>query len=206
MLKNKNFLLTFFLPIGISLIIGVVIISLNSQSILNTKATAQIISEKNEMNSGISTLSAEKKDLLYTEANYNRQIEDNRLLFDEIQALTTELNSYVDSIDTANQTITQLDKTIAEKKAYNESLNSLSPQTQTGTKTYSNTKLNIPQDLAAGRYKAEGTGTLLIYTIASTLEEKQNLSVLDSHSYTFNLSSGQSIKIEGKLSLTKITE
>ena len=206
MLKNKNFLLTFFLPIGISLIIGVVIISLNSQSILNTKATAQIISEKNEMNSGISTLSAEKKDLLYTEANYNRQIEDNRLLFDEIQALTTELNSYVESIDTANQTITQLDKTIAEKKAYNESLNSLSPQTQTGTKTYSNTKLNIPQDLAAGRYKAEGTGTLLIYTIASTLEEKQNLSVLDSHSYTFNLSSGQSIKIEGKLSLTKITE
>lgn len=206
MLKNKNFLLTFFLPIGISLIIGVVIISLNSQSILNTKATAQIISEKNEMNSGISTLSAEKKDLLYTEADYNRQIEDNRLLFDEIQALTTELNSYIESIDAANQTIARLDKTIAEKKAYNESLNSLSPQTQTGTKKYSNIKLNIPQDLAAGRYKAEGTGTLLIYTIASTLEEKQNLSVLDSHSYTFNLSSGQSIKIEGTLSLTKITE
>ena len=197
MLRNKNFLLTVILPIIISLLIGILIIILNSQSIINTKATTQVMSEKNEMNSNISSLSAEKKELLYTAADYDKQIEDNRILFEEIQALTTELNTYTESINSAHGTITELDNTIAEKKAYNESLDSVS---------YKNTKLNIPQDLTAGRYKAEGSGTLLIYTIAGTLEEKQNLSVLDSHTYTFNIASGQSIKIEGTVSLTKIIE
>ena len=206
MLRNKNFLLTVILPIIISLFIGILIIILNSQSIINTKATTQVMSEKNEMNSNISSLSAEKKKLQYTAADYDKQIEDNRILFEEIQALTTELDTYTESVNSANLTITELDKTIAEKKSYNESLDSISTPTQSGTKSYKNTKLNIPQDLTAGRYKAEGSGTILIYTIAGTLEEKQNLSVLDSHTYTFNISSGQSIKIEGTVSLTKIIE
>ncbi len=206
MLRNKNFLLTVILPIIISLLIGILIILLNSQSIINTKATTQVMSEKNEMNSNISSLSAEKKELLYTAADYDKQIEDNRILFEEIQALTTELNTYTESINSAHGTITELDNTITEKKAYNESLNSVSIPTQSVTKSYKNTKLNIPQDLTAGRYKAEGAGTILIYTIAGTLEEKQNLSVLDSHTYTFNIASGQSIKIEGTVSLTKIIE
>lgn len=205
MLKNKNFLLTVILPVIISLIIGILIIVLNNQSVLNTRALTQVLGEKNAMNSDISSLSKEKKELLYTQADYKKQIEDNRLLFEEIQALTTELNSYTESINSAKSTIAELDKTITDKKKYNESLNSLSKETQSGTKSYKNIKLNIPQDIAAGRYKAQGTGTILIYTIAGTLEEKQNLSVLDSHSYTFNITSGQSIKIEGTVSLTRIT-
>lgn len=205
MLKNKNFLLTVILPVIISLIIGILIIVLNNQSVLNTRALTQVLGEKNAMNSAISSLSQEKKELLYTQADYEKQIEDNRLLFEEIQALTTELNSYTESIDSAKSTIAELDKTITDKKKYNESLDSLSKETQSGTKSYKNTKLNVPQNIAAGRYKAQGTGTILIYTIAGTLEEKQNLSVLDSHSYTFNITSGQSIKIEGTVSLTRIT-
>ena len=205
MLRNKNFLLTVILPILISIIIGIVIIVLNSKSNLNTRAATIVMNEKRTMVTQTDALKKEKEELTYKSADYDKTIEDNRLLLNEINALTDELNEYTTDIEAAKETIVSLDNTINEKTAYNESLSAVSKGNDGSTKSYTNTKLNVPSDIKDGRYRADGSGTILIYTIAGTLEDKQNLSVIDSHSYTFNLISGQSIKIEGTVSLTEIT-
>lgn len=206
MLKNKNFILTVILPIFISIVIGIVIIALNSQSVLKTQASAVVANEKRAMNSAMSDLKKEKKDLEKKAAEYDKTLEDNRILLDEVNALTAELNDYTTTIGKAKETSTALDTSIAEKTAYNESLSSMSGNNAGGTKSYTNVKLNIPSDLKAGRYKAEGKGTLMIYTIAGTLQDKQNLALLDTQTYTFDVTSGQSLKIEGTLSVTEIIE
>ena len=204
MLKNKNFLLTVILPIPISICIGIVIILLNSHSLLNTRATAAVMSEKKTFNAEIGNMKKEKEDLQYKAAEYDKTIEDNRILLDEINTLTDTLNEYTTSIENAQATIASLDTAITEKTAYNESLNGVTADTPGTSKSYSDTKLSSPADISAGRYKAEGNGTILIYSIAGTLEDKQDLSVIDSHSYTFNLTSGQAIKIEGTVSIAEI--
>lgn len=206
MLKNKNFILTVILPIFISIVAGIVIIVLNSRSVLKTQASAVVANEKRAMNSAMSDLKKEKKELEKKAAEYDKTLEDNRLLLDEVNALTAELNDYTTSIENAKETITALDTSISEKSAYNESLASMAGSDTGGTKSYTNVKLNIPSDLKAGRYKAEGKGTLMIYTIAGTLQDKQNLALLDTHTYTFDITSGQSLKIEGTLSVTEIIE
>ena len=206
MLKNKNFLLTVILPIFISIIIGVIVIVLNSENILHTQSSAVIASEKKQMSDNMSDLKVEKKELMRKAAEYDKTLEDNQILIDEIKALTDELNDYTENIESAQTTITELDSAIADKTAYNESLASVSGGEIGKSKSYTNIKLQIPSDLKAGRYKAEGKGTLLIYTIAGSLREKQNLSLLDTHSYTFDIASGEAIKIEGTLSITEIIE
>lgn len=206
MQKNKNFILTVILPIFVSIVIGIVVIVLNSQSVLKTQASAVVANEKRSMSSAMSDLKKEKKDLEKKSAEYDKLLEDNRLLLDEVNALTAELNDYTTAIEKAKETSAALDTTISEKTAYNESLSSIADTDTGGTKSYTNVKLNIPSDLKAGRYKAEGKGTLMIYTIAGTLQDKQNLALLDTQTYTFDIASGQSLKIEGTLSVTEIMD
>ncbi len=204
MLKNKKFLLTVILPILLSIIIGTLIIILNNDSILNTRAKAIVSKEIEQMTNELNELQKQKKELNYENADLEKQLEDNYILLEEIKVLTTELDEYIESINAANITISELDKSIAEKTQYNNNLNNLDTHKAGVSKNYSNTRLNVPNDIKSGRYRADGNGKILIYTIAGTLEDKQDLSVLDSHSYTFNISSGQYIKIEGALSLTKL--
>lgn len=206
MIKNKRFLLTVVLPILVSIAIGIIIIVLNSTSLLNTRASTTVMSEMNKMNTELAALQSEKKELDKKAAEYDKQLAENKLLVEEIEALNTELNNYNIDIESANSKIAELDKSIADKTEYNNNLSSLTQETDSTQRQYKDVKLNAPTDIAAGRYKAEGDGTLLIYSIAGTLEDKQNLALLDTHSYVFNLTSGQSIKIEGTLTLTAITE
>ena len=204
MLKNKNFIFTVIIPVFISIIVGIAIVVLNSSSILKTQASAVVASEKKQFKAEMTELKKEKKELNSEAGEYDKTLEENRLLLEEINSLTAELNDYTTSIESAKETIASLDNSIAEKTAYNESLSSLSGNEAGSTKSYTNKKLNVPSDLKAGRYKAEGTGTVMIYTIAGTLQDRQNLSLVDTHSYTFVVTSGQSLKIEGTISLTEI--
>lgn len=199
MLKNKNFLLTVILPIFVSLIIGVIIIILNSQSILQTRAKSEIASEKKNMSDNIAKMKDEKQSLTYTAAEYDTILEENRLLVDEVTALTDELADYNTRIEAAKETVADLDSQISEKTTYKDNLQSL-PTSQTGTKkTYTDKTLTVPLDISEGRYTAEGSGTLMIYT-GSKLEDKAQNTV----SYTFDVKSGQTLKIVGTLTLTKI--
>ena len=132
MLKNKNFLLTVILPIFVSLIIGVIIIILNSQSILQTRAKSEIASEKKNMSDNIAKMKDEKQSLTYKAAEYDTILEENRLLVDEITALTDELADYNTRIEAAKETVADLDSQISEKTTYKDNLQSL-PTSQTVT-------------------------------------------------------------------------
>ncbi len=206
MLKNKNFILTVILPIVISIIIASVLIILNSQGILNTKATNTVKREMEQMSDDISRLEDEKESLTYTASQYDKDINDNQILVEEISALQEEYNTYNGEVESANKTLAELDKIIADKTSYNNSLNNISSQVAGQPVSYTDVKLNVPSDIQAGRYKAEGSGKLYIYTIAGTIEDSQNLALLDTKSYLFDIHSGQYIKIEGTLTLANITE
>ncbi len=206
MLKNKSFILTVILPIFISILVGIVIITLNSRAVLNTRASAVVAAEKNDMNSNMSSMKKEKSKLSKKAADYDKTLADNKLLSDEITALTGELADYNESIKNAKHTIAELESAIADKTAYKQNLGSLSDGKTGEKKTYTNKTLAVPLDLSAGRYIAEGKGTLMIYTGTKLVDKAHNLSLIDTNSYTFDIKSGQSVKIEGTLSLTKILE
>ena len=206
MIRNKNFLLTVILPIFISIIAGIVIIVLNSKSILLTRATASVEAEKRAMTHEMSELNSEKDELTAISAEYDKTLEENKFLLGEVTRLTEDLANCITEIENAGLIIKELDTAIDTKTAFNNSLEGVTASKPGDTLKFTNKKLNIPTDLKAGRYKAEGTGTLMIYTIAGTLQDKKNLSLTDTNTYTFDIASGQSLKIEGTLSITQILE
>lgn len=206
MIRNKNFLLTVILPIFISIIAGIVIIVLNSKSILLTRATASVEAEKRAMTHEMSELNSEKDELTAISAEYDKTLEENKFLLGEVIRLTEDLANCITEIENAGLIIKELDTAIETKTAFNNSLEGVTASKPGDTLKFTNKKLNIPTDLKAGRYKAEGTGTLMIYTIAGTLQDKKNLSLTDTNTYTFDIASGQSLKIEGTLSITQILE
>ena len=206
MIRNKNFLLTVILPIFISIIAGIVIIVLNSKSILLTRATASVEAEKRAMTHEMSELNSEKDELTAISAEYDKTLEENKFLLSEVTRLTEDLANCITEIENAGLIIKELDTAIDTKTAFNNSLEGVTASKPGDTLKFTNKKLNIPTDLKAGRYKAEGTGTLMIYTIAGTLQDKKNLSLTDTNTYTFDIASGQSLKIEGTLSITQILE
>ena len=206
MIRNKNFLLTVILPIFISILAGIVIIILNSKSVLLTRATASVEAEKRTMTREMSELKSEKDDLTAISAGYDKTLEENKILVSEVTRLTEDLANCISEIENAGLTIKELDSAIETKTAFNNSLDGIVASKPGETLKFTNKKLNIPTDLKAGRYKAEGAGTLMIYTIAGTLQDKKNLSLTDTNTYTFDISSGQSLKIEGTLSITQILE
>ena len=206
MIRNKNFLLTVILPIFISILAGIVIIILNSKSVLLTRATASVEAEKRTMTREMSELKSEKDDLTAISAGYDKTLEENKILVSEVTRLTEDLANCISEIENAGLTIKELDSAIETKTAFNNSLDGIVASKPGDTVKFTNKKLNIPTDLKAGRYKAEGAGTLMIYTIAGTLQDKKDLSLTDTNTYTFDISSGQSLKIEGTLSITQILE
>lgn len=206
MIRNKNFLLTVILPIFISILAGIVIIILNSKSVLLTRATASVEAEKRTMTREMSELKSEKDDLTAISAGYDKTLEENKILVSEVTRLTEDLANCISEIENAGLTIKELDSAIETKTAFNNSLDGIVASKPGDTLKFTNKKLNIPTDLKAGRYKAEGAGTLMIYTIAGTLQDKKDLSLTDTNTYTFDISSGQSLKIEGTLSITQILE
>ena len=206
MIRNKNFLLSVILPIFISILAGIVIIILNSKSVLLTRATASVEAEKRTMTREMSELKSEKDDLTAISAGYDKTLEENKILVSEVTRLTEDLANCISEIENAGLTIKELDSAIETKTAFNNSLDGIVASKPGDTLKFTNKKLNIPTDLKAGRYKAEGAGTLMIYTIAGTLQDKKDLSLTDTNTYTFDISSGQSLKIEGTLSITQILE
>lgn len=206
MIRNKNFLLTVILPIFISILAGIVIIILNSKSVLLTRATASVEAEKRTMTREMSELKSEKDDLTAISAGYDKTLEENKILVSEVTRLTEDLANCISEIENAGLTIKELDSAIETKTAFNNSLDGIVASKPGDTVKFTNKKLNIPTDLKAGRYKAEGAGTLMIYTIAGTLQDKKDLSLTDTNTYTFDISSGQSLKIEGTLSIIQILE
>lgn len=204
-MSKKRFILTVVLPVCISLLIGILIIVLNNNFILNSRAIAIVASEKSNFNSQISELKKERDKLEGEIADYDKTLADNSLLTEEVEALKSELEHYVSDVDAAKARSEKLKVQITEKKTYLDSLSKIESETEGDSLKLSDGEYKCPSELPSGRYKAEGTGKLYRYSISNSLTLKEDLSTIDTHSYTFDLEAGETIKIEGTLTLTELT-
>lgn len=204
-MKNKKFLLTTVLPITLSLIAGILILTVNTEFTINMKARSIVSAEKKKFADDIDTLKSKKDDLTKQAAGYDETLLHNEQLYNEIEALGTTLNDYVTDIASAKDTIAELDIIIADKEAYCSSMTELQQETEGEIISLKSGDYKCPSQLKAGRYTAEGKGKIYLYSIANTLKEEAiDLATIDTHSYTFNISSGESIKIDGNVTLKKI--
>lgn len=203
-MKNKKFLLTSALPVALSLLIGIPIITVTNDFILKSKASSIVAAEKKDYSSEIKSLESEKKALEAKSEEYDTALKENTAHLEEIEALKSSLEAYTSDLQKATETIAGLDKSIADKQAYLGSLSDLQTAAETETVKLKSGDYKCPSDLKEGRYTAEGSGKLYFYTIANTLKDIVDLSVTDSHSYTFDIVSGESIKAESEITLTRL--
>ena len=197
-MKTKTrFILTVVVPICLSVMTAIVVVILNSKSILHTRAEAIVEYEKKEIDDNIRDLKNEKKQLERKEAECDKLIKKNELLQSEIDALKKSIEDYDADIARAVKKDTELDKTIEQKQAYLEGLSGISPDTAGGTYKLSDGDYKCPADIPAGKYLAKGTGKLYIKDIANRRKDKADLSTIESNTYTFEIVAGESLTAEG---------
>lgn len=151
-------------------------------------STSEMQVKKDELNNQISDIDTE----LSTEETMNNYYmeyyqtrEDLQTEIEDLKKQSQELDSKITEIKGQTDNMTTTDE--AEGKSY--SLKS--------TKTYS-----CPNDIPDGRYKAQGTGTIIVSSNGKT-RINENLGVAFDNTYTFNLNENEKIKVSSD---TKITE
>ena len=102
--------------------------------------------------------------------------------------------------------IAEAEKKISEKTEYLSSITDIPVEVQGEKKTLKSGEYKSPSQIKAGRYTAEGNGTIYLYTISNSLRLKENLSLINSHSYTFEITSGETLKIDGTVSITELIQ
>lgn len=205
MRNGKSFYIT-MIPIIVSVVIGVLLLVFHNSIGTGSKAALMVAKEKSDMNSQLSELNSQIDDLNLEIAGYNQTINANSTLINEVTSLNNELDSYNADLENAKQKNSELNSQIAEKQEYLDNLSSIGSESGEGdSRELKDGEYKCPADLKSGRYRAEGEGTLYVYNIANDLTVRENLSTIDSHSYEFELSSGEKIKIEGTLTLTPLS-
>ena len=205
-MKKNKFLLTIALPILLSIISGITIIVLNNSHIMTSRATAMVNKEKSEMTKEISNMISEQKKLTEDISAYNTTLAEKEYATSEIEFLNTELDNYINDINNVNAKISEAEKKISEKTEYLSNITDILAEVQGEKKTLKQGEYKSPSQIKAGRYTAEGNGTIYLYTISNSLRLKENLSLITSHSYTFEINSGETLKIDGTVSLTELIQ
>ena len=203
-MKRIQFYLTIILPVALSVAAGIMIIILNSNDILHTQAEARVMKEKNLMQSEISSARSEQSSLNREEAEYDKLIEDNRLLIDEIGHLKTELESYEADITRVNGLNNELRASLEDKQEYLAGLTDIADYTDGVKYKLTDKTYKCPSDIPPGKYKAEGKGKLYLINISNMAKDSKDLSTTESNSYVFDISSGESVRVDGTVDLTEM--
>ena len=205
-MKRLQFYLTIILPIAAAFALGILIIILNSNSILHTQAVTRVNAEKARMQSEISNARAELSSLKKEEAEYDKKIGENSALIDEIKHLSDELEQYKNDIERVTASNSELTASLEEKKSYLEGLNGINSYSDGGKYKLKDKTYKCPSDIPAGRYKAEGKGKLHLISISNNAKDSKDLSTTESNTYVFDIASGESVRVEGTIELTEMKE
>ena len=205
-MKRIQFYLTIILPIAAAFALGILIIIVNSSSILHTQAVTRVNAEKARMQSEISNARAELSSLKKEEAEYDKTIGQNSALVDEIKHLSDELEQYKKDIERVSASNSELAASLEEKKSYLEGLNSINSYFDGGKYMLKDKTYKCPSDIPAGRYKAEGKGKLHLISISNNAKDSKDLSTTESNTYVFDIASGESVRVEGAIELTEMKE
>lgn len=196
-MRTKQFIFTVALPIFISMLIGAAIIIFCNNFIIPSRARALIISEQAEMNKTIDTLNAEKKTLSEQSENYDKIINENKTLVRDVQTLKTTLDNYTSDVENAAARNKELDSQLESKKTYLNSLSEVKEEEKTYSADFPAGEYKCPGAIPPGRYEIEGEAKIYLYAISNALTTKCDLSTTDTHTFKLNITSGESLKIEG---------
>ncbi len=199
--NNKSFYIT-MIPIIISVIIGVLLLVFHNSFGTDSKAALAVAKERSEMSSSISDLNAEKEDLNAQISEYETTINNNSEILSEIEGLQAELENSDQNLESAKARTEELQKELDEKQAYADSIDSVETTKDGDTKQLKAGEYECPDDIKAGRYRAEGSGNIVIKKTGTDIS--RDLDTIDTNSYEFELESGDSLTIDGEITLTEL--
>lgn len=168
------------------------------------EAKAELKNELGELKEENKQLEKEKNELKNSVSETEREIESKNEISVEAREYQTELDRLQSELDEENRTLNELEESIKKKKEYIEQADKIKNQTEGRSFTASNKKLGCADDIAAGRYIAEGKGNLLIYNSSGTLRISENLSTIDTNSFTFDIADGESVKVTDTVTFTSL--
>lgn len=146
-----------------------------------------------------------KKDELKNSISETEQsLESKNEIGAEAAEYESQLETLRQRLESANKTLAELETSIEKKKEYIDQADSIKKVSKGRSFTSSNKKLECPEDIAAGRYIAEGRGNFLLYNSSNMLRISENLSTIDTNSFTFDIDEGESVKVTESVTFTSL--
>lgn len=149
-------------------------------------------------------LDKKKDELKNSVSETERSIDSKNEMGAEAAEYESQLETLRQKLDSANKTLTELETSIEKKKEYIDQADSIKKVTKGRSFTASDKKLECPDSISAGRYIAEGRGNLLVYNSSNTLRISENLSTIDTNSFTFDISEGEAVKVTESVTFTSL--
>lgn len=174
---------------------------------LSTKSAASTLlrNETSVLRSSSSDMMNEKADLTNTVNNVTADLSAKDTInqyYVEYKKKNEELQSTITDLKSKSA---ELDDSIKAKRQEVSSASSV--KTETKGKSYTlkaNEIYTCPSKLAAGRYTASGSGTLVIYSSNGSARVNENLDTAYKNSYTFDLKENEQIRTSAEITLTEI--
>ncbi|MGN1115926.1 MAG: hypothetical protein ACI4TH_05115 [Candidatus Ornithomonoglobus sp.] len=196
-MSRRKFILTVAVPVILSMIIGAVIIIFSNKFIMPSKARAAAAAEKSNLVTEAAELQKQKEALEKQIADYDTKLSDQEGLITEMKKRQETLADYESELEETDAKIAEIDKLIEEKNNILNSLSDIAKETEGKATELKEGEYKCPSDIDAGRYLIEGDAKIYLYSIANTLSKKEDLSTLDTHSFKLEITSGETLKVEG---------
>lgn len=192
-------------------VIAVVILILAVSSVFFTYGHAVKSQAKNNFQNELSSLETEnyklekkRSELKDYVSETESDIETKYEIGLEAEEYTSKLDAVKQEAEAAEQTLAELEASIEKKQEYLKQADSIKPLTEGNIISVTAETLECPSDISPGRYIAEGSGNLLIYTSANKLRISEVLTSIDTNSFTFDIESGESVKVTDSVIFTEL--
>ena len=162
---------------------------------IHSQASMLLNREISELNTQYNNINSQKQMLENQKKDLQSQISDKSYINKEIETSVKQTDKLTKDIQEAKNKIAVLDTQIAEKKNTLLKIEAIASAASGKRLTLKEGTYECPGNIAPGRYTISGKNTLLIYNSSNSLKISENLSRLDDNSFTFNIESGEKIRI-----------
>lgn len=169
-----------------------------------SSANERFENELSTLNADNYKLEKKRSDLKDSVSEIETDIENKNEIGFEAQEYSNQLEAIKQELETSNETFTELNDSIEKKQEYIEKADSIKTLVEGDTFSITSETLDCSADISAGRYIARGSGNLLIYNSSDKLRISENLSTIDTNSFTFDITSGESVKVTETVTLTEL--
>lgn len=185
---------------GITLILSIAVFIAGMMSSISADADKKLSEEIIKLQNSTSEYLSEKKKI-------QSQIEESENGLDENNEVNNSFIEYKKKNDELKLSIEDLKKRSAELDNQIEENQSKLPVSEKEGRRYTLEKDKTyfcPDDIPAGRYRAKGSGILIIYSSNQKARETETLDTAKNNIYTFNLTENESVKATQGITLTEL--